>query len=410
MCVKTSFFALILILGLRLSFGQLDRIAAKMEVRDYASALADLEQLAGREENLSIVYFQMGVCHTALGNYPQALDDFLRAKENGLEDAELFASLGMVYFYLGEWPNSRRQFERVLKMRGKDVTAFYYLGRIFLREGRYQEAEQYFLAALAIEPGHDGALFNLGRTLVLQGRSAEGRRLLEFHQKRVHVRDRLKTLRHMAASPTAEAQVFAELANVSLQVGDMEEAVNLLKEAERRGPDTPAIELVRAKIAFYGGHYSDAEDYLLSFIASNHPTCEAYRLLGLAQKQQKKYSSAVRALEKALTICPPDLELLSSLSDLEIRQGRLVRALELAQQVTALNPDSPLGHYLTAVCRLYQKHLREAEVAAIRAEELDSRNPQYHRLLIAIYKKLGDAEKVRQHEAQLQKHLDSGND
>jgi tetratricopeptide (TPR) repeat protein len=380
----------------------LEAAMRKMEQRDYVGALVDLEKHTRKPSTAPMAYYQMGVCQIVLGRYEDALRSLERARAAGLDGWEVLSGLGTAHFHRGENDLARRYFERVLQVQDGEPTALFYLGRLDLKVGRAAEAEQKLRRVLASEPRHEGALFNLGRSLVLQGKTAEGKQVLEYHRKLAYLNDRLKTLRDMASAPGAKAPAFADLGNVYVELGNTTLALAAFEKAEKLEPAMTLTSLGRGKLRYYAGDFEQAEKYLRQALLTDPSACDGHLFLGLALKAQRNNASALAALETALQHCPRTAMLLGNIAELEIQRGNLDRALQLSADIGRLEPASPTGPYIAAVCRLYRKDLDGAERLALEAARLGPNDPEYQRLLRAIYQGKGDAEKVRVHEQQMQ--------
>ncbi len=406
--MKTRFLIIFLCFG-GLAPGEtdslLDQAMIKLEKKDYVGALADLRRILEEPEPNPIVHYQIGVCQTLLGKYPEALDSFHRARGAGIGGWELWSGLGMAYFNLGENSRSREYFDRVLKSNPDHRTAHFYIGRIELKEGFYAQAEQKFRKVLTVDPSHDGAFFSLGRSLVLQGRIAEGKRVSEQHRSRQHLRDRLQTLQEMASSPRAPAETFVELGNVYVELGDRKNAILALERAERLKPGTLLTSLARGKISYFEGKFAAAEKYLSQYLKLRGEACDAHMFLGLSQKAQRKVDPARESLRKALEFCPRRTLLLSNLAELEIQGKNLKEARALADEILLLDPASPTGPFLVAVCRVYRKDPVGAEKWALQALQLNPNDPEHHRLLRHIYSAKGEPERAKEHAKQMQRLL-----
>ena len=108
--MKTRFLIIALcFVGLKLgeSDSLLDQAMRKMGEKDYVGALADLQKLLEEPQPNPVVHYQIGVCQTLLGKYPEALDSFQKAGAAGIDSWELWSGLGMAYFNLGENSRSR---------------------------------------------------------------------------------------------------------------------------------------------------------------------------------------------------------------------------------------------------------------------------------------------------------------
>lgn len=383
----------------------LDQAMIKLEKKNYVGALADLRRILKEPEPNPIVHYQIGVCQTLLGKYPEALDSFHRARAAGIDGWELWSGLGMAYFNLGENSRSREYFDRVLESNPDHPTAHFYRGRIDLKEGLYAQAEQQFRKVLALDPNHDGAFFSLGRSLVLQGRIAEGKRVSEQHRSQQHLRDRLQTLQEMASSPQAPAETFVELGSVYAELGDRKNAILALERAERLEPGTLLTSLARGKISYFEGKFAAAEQYLSQYLKLRGEDCDAYSLLGLSQKAQRKVTAARENLRQALEFCPRRTSLLSNLAELEIQGNNLDEARALADEIMLLDPASATGPFLVAVCRVYRKDPAGAEKWALQALKLNPNDPEHHRLLRHIYSATGEPERAKEHQMQMQRLL-----
>jgi len=381
----------------------LERAAARMADRDYAGALKLLEQLAARGKPDGIVYYQIGVCQTVLGRFEEALASLERARAAGLEGPELRGSLGIARYNLGDNARAREELEGALAARPADPTVLLYLGRLDFKEQRYVDAEQRLRRVLALEPANTGALFALGRTLIAAGKTAEGKRVLERHRRLSYLSDRLKTLREAAAGPDAPAATLAELGDTCLELGDRAGAAAAYARAEGLEPSGAATSLGRGKLAYFAGDFEAAERQLSRAAAQPGRACEARLYLGLALRELRRNDPARRAFESAAADCPVEVRVLQNLAELEIQRGQLDHALELADAIERLDPDAPGALFVRAVCRLYRKDLDGAEKAALEAARLDAADPEYHRLLRAIYGAKGDTESARRHELEMQR-------
>jgi tetratricopeptide (TPR) repeat protein len=382
--------------------GELERAVARMEQRDYAGALRILQELAEGRAPEPVVLYQIGVCQTVLGRFAEALASLERAQTAGLEGPEISGALGIARFNLGDNAGARAAFDRVVAQRPTEPTALLYLGRLDLKERRYVEAEQRLRHVLAAEPANEGALFALGRSLVLQGRSAEGKRVLEAHRKLSFLDDRIKTLRELAGGPQATGSTLAALGDAYLEAGDRMRALEAYSRAEQLEPGTRETALGRGKASYQAGEFEAAERLFDRAASDPGRKCEAGLYLGLSLRELKRTDAARTALEAAAGDCPPDTRVLANLGELEIQRRNLDRALELSQAIARLDASAPAGPYLAAVCKLYRKDLDGAEQAALEASRLDPLDPEYHRLLRAIYTAKGEPEKARRHEVEME--------
>ena len=401
-----SWLLLILLLSSPTLFAQsdpnLDRILQKIGLQeDYLGALADLEKLLEKPDPDPQVYYQIGVCHNLLRNYPKAVEYLEMAREKAVSGWEISLGFGIAYFHLNQATLARKEFGRVVASQPSEPTALFHLGRLDLQAGNYVQAEQRFRAVLGVEPNHQGAIFSLGSSLMRQGKDREGREVLEYHRRTGHLRSRLRTLNRMASSPRASAEVFSDLGDTHLDLGDRKNAKRAYNKAEEIDPSTTLTALGRGKMSYADQDLAGAEVHLTRFLGGKGTSCQAYLFLGLVRKMQKKQDSSRAVLKKGTEVCPEDTMILATLAELEIEHGNFLETAGVADKIMKLDPSSPAGPFFMAFAQLYQNRLEKAEAFALQVLELDDQNPNHHGLLRTIYEAKGETEKAKAHEEKM---------
>ena len=393
----------------------LESVLAKMRDDNYLGALEEIEVLLVSGGSDPRLYYQKGVCETVLGRYADALESLDRSREAGFKDAwRIRSRTGIVYFHQGRHQEAREEFQRVLDDRPGDPDALYYRGRIELKQSRFREAGETFLAVLDANPEYEPALFHLGRAFLRQGRLDEGRGILRFHRKREHLKKQLRTLRNLAASPQASASVHLELAGVYLELGFPDLGREAIEKAETLQGDHPEVNLFRGGLAWFRGSHSEAVRRLSEYARTHPDDCRLLNFLGRSLKGGGKKGEALTELRKAARRCAVDVRLLADLAELELESGHYQGAATHASRIIQLNPLAPVGPFLMAVSSLHRRGFHEAETWARKALDLERRLvrlptdkegsvalSEHHRLLHAVYVKLGDMEQAREHEEKM---------
>ena len=390
-------------------------VLAKMRNDNYAGALDDLETLLRTEGPDPRLYYRKGICETVLGRYRTALVSFEKARAAGFDDPwRIRTRVGTVYFHQGRHEEARREFRHVLGDRPGDAASLYYMGRIDLKAGRYREAGSSFLAALDSDPEYDPALFHLGRALLRQGRRDEGRGVLRFHRKREHLQKQLRTLQNLASSPQASASVHLELAGVYLELGRNDLGREAIERAEELDSGHAEIDLYRGGLAWRRGAHSEAVRRLSEYARSHPDDCRLLNFLGRSLKAIGRKADALSELRKAARRCAPAVGHLADLAELELAEGRIRETSNRARKIIQINPLAPVGPFLMAVSSLHRQRFNEAETWAVKALDLERRLArlpagkegslaltEHHRLLHAVYVKLGNLERAREHEERM---------
>lgn len=93
--------------------------------------------------------YARGVAAFRMGDYADALDDFLRARGAGYRGMQLDYSLGAVYYRLGQYPDAKREFESLLSVPRLAALVHYNLGLIAAAQGDRNTALREYHAAYA---------------------------------------------------------------------------------------------------------------------------------------------------------------------------------------------------------------------------------------------------------------------
>ncbi len=392
-----------------------ESVLAKMRDDNYLGALEDIGVLLRSGGADPRLHYPKGVCETVLGRYTEALESLDRAREAGFEDTwRIRSRVGIVRFHQGRHEEARKEFQQVLRDRPRDATALYYQGRMDLEEGRYPEAGETFLAVLDADPEFDPALFHLGRALLRQGRRDEGRGVLRFHRKREHLKKQLRTLQNLASSAQASASVHLELAGVYLELGRPDLGREAIEKAETLQVGHPEVNLYRGGLAWLRGSYSEAAGRLSEYARSHPNDCRLLNFLGRSLKADGRKGEALSELRKAVRRCAGGVGLLADLADLELEEGQIREARNRARKIMQINPLAPIGPFLMAVSSLHRQQFREAETWAVKALDLERRLArlptdkegsmalsEHHRLLHAVYVRLGKMKQAREHEERM---------
>ena len=286
----------------------------------------------------------------------------------------------------------------VLQFQPEEPTALFHLGELDFKSGLYPDAELNFRKVLRLNPGHANILFNLGNSLLRQGKENEARAFLQKHRKTAHLRGRLKTLRWMSASSQAGAEVFSELGDTNLEIGDQQRAIEAYTRAETLEPDTHLTRLGRGKLAYYKGHLLETIHHLRYYLDKGGSNCEVFLFLSLARRKRQEHEAARDAIGKGLDLCPQNIRLLSTSAKLEMERGQLDQTVVLAERIIQADSRNPSGPFIKGLARLYQKRLNEAEMHALKALHLNNQDPNHHKLLQKIYQHTGKPDKARFHE------------
>jgi GWxTD domain-containing protein len=121
--------------------------------------------------------------------------------------------------------------------------------------------------------------------------------------------------------------------------GELAEAESAYREAvDAANPNLVAARWKLATVLLYSGKPDEVLSLLTPLAEQFAQEPEVVEGLGLAYYQKKSFEDAVRHLEQAITLRPPDYTLLNALGDSYQNLGQLERSREIFERSLALNP------------------------------------------------------------------------
>ena len=157
-----------------------------------------------------------------LGRFEEARKRLQRARELDPLSPSIQVSFGFLAYFEGRYREAIEEQQRLVASDPQFGMAHFVIGSCYEQMGQYPEALAAFRKAVDLSGGSAETVAALGHSLALSGQADEARRLLE---------QLLTRSRDAYVSPT-------RLAQVSLGLGDREEALDLLEgAAEARAAD-----------------------------------------------------------------------------------------------------------------------------------------------------------------------------
>jgi tetratricopeptide (TPR) repeat protein len=295
-------------------------------------SLAIAAELAGRDDAVE-VQLQYAELLLSAGRPREAetrLNDILQDNPGLPEATRALAFLAMTE---QRTEDAKRYFNDLRGEPNYRSEAFYYLGRLAETEN------DFFQAARSYSRVTDGT-----HAVEAQRRTA---RILYAEQN-----DREGAVRHLRdfgeANPRFATDMLVSQAELFLQMGQADEAMQVLDEALASTPDDPALHaahaqlyLIQAQMASEGGKLDDAEK-LLNEGLDRYPDNTSLRYsLALLYEDQDRNRKALDVLESLAEENPDDAAILNAYGYLLTdRFNRHEQARDYIERALALNPDN----------------------------------------------------------------------
>lgn len=130
--------------------------------------------------------------------------------------------------------------------------------------------------------------------------------------------------------------------------GRIEETERLLREVIEAYPDNADAAYSLGLLLVEAGRADEAVSLLERAVTERPGEARWHYNLGLLLQQQGRVSEAEGHLVTAAQLAPSQLDVLHALADHQLRRGRFVEALAIAERMIAIAPDAPIGHQIKA--------------------------------------------------------------
>ena len=183
---------------------------------------------------------------------------------------------------------------------------------------------------------------------------------------------------------------------VFMREQNWKQALQYLREAEKRAPQVTGIRLNIGLAEYRQGHYAAAIPPFESVLRDEPGSAQARRLLGLSYLFVERYADAATTLEPLWAASNGDLSYLYSLAVAAGNSGKhdweersLARLLEIGK-------DSPLVHLLLGKAYLAREDFDGAAAELQTAAHADPKLPLLHYNLGVVYRRQGKLDKARE--------------
>lgn len=232
-----------------------------------------------------------------LGRWEEASQEATEARRLAPDNAEVLRAFGQIHLYRGrEDPaaidRAREAFEDLRARTPPDLESQLALARIYFAGGRFDDAVAVYREVLAYWPGQPAARKALVETLLRAGRAAEAEEAL---------------VGFLATDPSA-LDFRLRLADLELERGDFEGAIEVLEAAGEKTQDEPEVAR-RLALAYYRiGENARALERVEAWIAREGDDRHARLLQSFLLTALDRDAEAAAVLEELQRARPEDLE------------------------------------------------------------------------------------------------------
>ena len=271
--------------------------------------------------------------------------------------------LGVIRLQQRRYPEAEALFKRSLALAPDSFPAYRNLGQVQALQGRLEEAKAAYLRAHELQPQDAGVSFELAKLYADSGdfqRSIDTITAIPSGQQASQILPllaadyfALKQPEKVAAlSPAVarEAQrdpsVVTRFAKVLVENGYVDDAAELLKIASEKQKASSAYLLVLARTQEGQGQLDQASRTLARVTRMEPDSFEAFFQAARLASKQKNFKLESTLLARSLEMQPDHIEALRHQVLARMRSGEPAKAVVVARQLYALQPQDPDAIYL----------------------------------------------------------------
>jgi tetratricopeptide (TPR) repeat protein len=249
-------------------------------------------------------------------------------------DGDLLLSLALINREVGDDLAAKAYLEQLLALGQNVDEAHFYLGRIAEAAGDPEEAVSQYMQ---VEDSREFLAANnrLGRILI------ETEQLQRSHAWFNQQREE---------NPQRREQLYGLEADLLIQAGVMDAAVQVLNQALEEAPASTSLLYARSMLREQQGNLALMEKDLRAIIASDPDNATAINALGYSlANRTERYTEAMALISQALVLQPDEPAILDSMGWVLYRTGRYEEALEYLTRAYAAFPDPEVAAHLGEV-------------------------------------------------------------
>lgn len=269
----------------------LDQGMDAIEAQEYNEAVTCLNRALTGNEDKRLTYRGLGIAHMGLGEYDQAVDDFMNALKgsNGLVgkvDYDINYYMALALFKSGDLDAALDIYDAILELDDKQADAHYLRGRVELLKNDKEAALADFDRAVELQSSDYDLYINIYEALDAAGDKQDGENYI-----------------NMALSRNGRMTDY-QSGLFSYYLGKYDEARQSL-EAARKNDESDKLILYLGRSYEALGDINYASTLYREYLDKDPDSASIYNEEGLLFLKQEEYMKALTAFENGLALNDP---------------------------------------------------------------------------------------------------------
>lgn len=383
-------------------------------IENYEKAIKALKKCQGLNSEKAVIYFELGENYSALKDYPEAEENFLKALKKQPDDRAILTSLYDVYYQTKNYPKA---INTAKKLTAFDINYYEDLANLYLLSADYVLGLK-ALDRINSKKGQSDYRDALRRRILAKAKGQKG--------VIAYLKDKIE------AAPE-NTQNYTDLMFAHDQAGQMEKAFQTAEKLQKIHPKAPQPHLVFYKIYRKKGQHNKAVESMKAVLTSEtigndvkkeviqdfsdfvkkNPQYENDLVQVLGEEESegnqsnqqlgeyyigKNNKKAISFFKKALDETPNNFKLIKETLLLQVKENQFADALKLAKRALGIFPSQPIFYLLRGVSENALENYKPAEESLNTGVDFVIDNPQmkadFYTQLSKAYQGLGNSEKA----------------
>lgn len=234
---------------------------------------------------------------------------------------------GIAYANTGQYPQAIDEFLKTIRIQPDHIVAMYNLGYAYEITGDLKSAEYWFKKILQYDPNHLSALSKLA---VVYRQMNEPQQAIPYIQKALELYD--KSIRN-TSSEKSLASMYSSVAELYFVGGDLQRALASLVKAEQLDPQKAMVHYNMALMFEAAGDNNRAMQEYQKETELNPSSYQAFYNLGALYMEAGNPGEAARCFEQVTRLTPRDPRGFVALAAVYRKLGRTAEAQQILESL-----------------------------------------------------------------------------
>ncbi len=194
----------------------------------YRVALVQLDEARKKDHNNPQIYYLMGICHKALGEFKRAEALFRKSLEKDPRYAPAYSELGTLYDRKGDRKTAMTYYKKAIEIDPSKPEFFNNIGFSEIMSGDLKAAELHLLESLKLDPGSLRTLNNLAYCYLKMGREKKAVSILKTVLPQDQVYSNLGAMYELQHNSGKAAEMYRKALKVNPNLSKVRARLNHL--------------------------------------------------------------------------------------------------------------------------------------------------------------------------------------